>query len=163
MKKVHFKYEPARFFEFKAARLWVACVIGLFIDLFTHASWPLFLLVGLSQWDVVGNGTVKLLYPDIIAKLDKVANAGRLTDLDEYSNIKRYSHSVIFDYYRDSTVWKITVYANGITHSDNVTDLTLRFGEAFGVTPYITKRTADSITYRFPIDSETETPNEDEF
>lgn len=121
------------------------------------------MLVGLSQLEIVVNNFAKLLYPDIVGKLDKVANAARLTDRDELSQIKRYSHSVIFDYYCDATKWTIAVYANGITHSDNVADLTLRFGEAFGITPYIIKRTANSITYRFPTNEKMEALNEDEF
>ena len=163
-KVVKFKYEPARSFEIKAGWLLVACIVGLIIALFVHTILPLFLLIGLSQWEIIVNDSAKLLYPDIVTKLDKVANAARLTDRDELSQIKRYSHSVIFDYYCDSTKWMITVYANGVTHSDNVTDLTLRFGEAFGVTPYVIKRTADSITYRFPLeDLNSEVLNEDEF
>ena len=164
MRKVQFKYEPAHSFEIKAGRLWIACTVGLIIALFMHTIWPLLVLVGLSQLEIVVNNFAKLLYPDIVGKLDKVANAARLTDRDEMSQIKRYSHSVIFDYYCDSTKWMITVHANGVTHSDNVADLTLRFGEAYGVTPYVIKRTADSITYRFPLDDlNSEVLNEDEF
>lgn len=162
--KVKFKYEPARSFEIKVGRLWIACIVGLIIALYAHVIWPLLLLVGLSQWEIVVTNYAKLLYPDLVSKLDLVANAARLTDRDELSQIKRYSHSVIFDYYCDSTKWTITVYANGVTHSDNVADLTLRFGEAFGVTPYVIKRTANSITYRFPLDDlNSEVLNEDEF
>lgn len=163
MRKVKFKYEPAQSFKIKAGRLWIACIVGLIVAIFTHVIWPLLVLVVLSQLEIVVNNFAKLLYPDIVVKLDKVANAARLTDRDELSQVKRYSHSVIFEYYQDSTVWTITVYANGITHSDNVTDLTLRFGEAFGLTPYVIKRTANSITYRFPTVSRTEELNEDEF
>lgn len=163
MEKVHFKYEPAQLFQIRVGYLWLTCIVGLIIAWFTHWFWPIPLLIVLSQWNLINNNYAKLLYPDIIAKLDKVANAARLTDRDELSQIKRYSHSVIFDYYCDSTKWTITVHANGVTHSDNVTDLTLRFGEVFGVTPYITNRTADSITYRFPTNSKMETLNEDEF
>lgn len=161
--KVKFKYEPAQSFEIKAGWLWLACIVGLGIAFFTHLIWPLILMSGLSQWRMISNNFARLLYPDLVTKLDKVANAARLTDRDKLSQVKRYSHSVIFDYYQDSTAWRITVYANGITHSDNVADLTLRFGEVFGVTPYIIKRKADSITYQFPINSETETLSESEF
>lgn len=113
---------------------------------------------------MISNNLAILLYSDIVAKLDKVANAARLVDRDELSAVKRYSHSAIFEYYRDSTIWTITVYPNGITHSDNVADLTLRFGETFGITPYVIKRTADSITYRFPLDDlNSEVLNENEF
>lgn len=164
MRKVKFKYEPAQSFGIKAGQLWIACIVGLVIAFFTHSIWPLILLSGVSQWRLICNNLPKILYPGLVTKLDKVANAARLTDRDELSQVKRYSHSVIFEYYQDSTIWMITVYANGITHSDNVTDLTLRFGEAFGVTPYVIKRTADSITYRFPLDDlNSEALNEDEF
>lgn len=141
----------------------MACTVGLIIALFMHTIWPLLVLVGLSQWEIVVNNYAKLLYPDRVSKLDKVANAARLVDRDELSAVKRYSHSSIFEYYQDSTVWTITVYANGVTHSDNVADLTLRFGEAFGITPYVVQKTANSITYRFPTNEKMEALNEDEF
>lgn len=163
MRKVKFKYEPAQLFKIKAGRLWIACIVGLIIALFIHTIWPLLMLVGWSQWETVVNNFARLRYPDIVVKLDKVANAARLTDRDEFSKVKRYSHSVVFEYYKDSTIWTVAVYANGITHSDNVADLTLRFGEVFGVTPYVIKRTANSITYRFPTNSKEEVLNEDEF
>lgn len=161
---VKFRYEPANTFEIKAGRLWIACILGLICAFLFHKTWPMLLFLTLSQITTIRNSLPRLFYPEIIKKLDKIANAGRLTDQNNFDNIKRYSNSVIFEYYQAQNLLEITVYANGITHSDNVSKLTQRFGEVFGVTPYVSKRTAESITYHFPKSGfRNETINEDEF
>lgn len=161
---VKFKYEPANTFEIKAGRLWTACILGLICAFLFRKIWPMLLFLTLSQITTIRNSLPRLFFPEIIKKLDKVANAGRLTDRDNFDKLKKYSNSVIFEYYQTPNLLEITVFANGISHSDNVSDLTRRFGEVFGITPYVSKRTAESITYHFPISGfKNETINEDEF
>lgn len=87
---------------------------------------------------------------DAFSKLQKLANSESLVDFDkargDYGRAIRAS--VVFKYQEYGRYIDITIWPNGVEHSDNVYELSRRISEVFGYTAYVHKQNLTSVTYR---------------
>lgn len=156
--KIHeFIYCPAKIIRVNYVYLTTSVIVGLILcfSLGIHVSTsfanfmlfaPILITISPGIWNLlkmISNYTV-------INQLQKLVNSEKLVDLDNHIGTykKNVRASVIIKYEECDKYIDITIWPNGIEHSDNVYELSKRMSEIFGYTAYVYKEKLTCVTYR---------------
>lgn len=133
----HFEFDPHNPLKLRYGRLTFSAILGMLIDMLTfNYTWGIFginwmlIIVGINYQCLIE--LIKIwINHDIVYKLRLLINSNNLEDYQLTRYGREVIHNVIFFVKINSKNIQLTVYPNGIQHSNNVNNLATDISRIF--------------------------------